>query len=373
MKSSLFKAGVLAIALVTSLGVQSKAEGDIELKKNYTKEFSTESNSILEISNRYGKVEVKTWDRSAVKIDVVVIVKANSKSKADDKLSEIKIKLEKNGSSIIGVTDLNDSNTSWWKGWFSFGDDISFEINYNVFMPATLPSIIENKYGNIYLPDLKSKTSINLKYGNLEAGNIDNDLLMDLSYGKATAGNVKNFSGTISYSDYRCTSAGVVILTSKYSKVYLDNVTTLTSSSKYDTYKIGKAGSFTLTGGYDDIQITSVSSANLQVKYTGVDISSLSSTLTSDISYGSLKIENLKTTFKSININTTYAPIKIYGSVPSKVDVSGKYFSADLGSDFITKNKEVQGNSKDIKGFKMSENTSSTISITSKYGDVIIR
>jgi hypothetical protein len=166
---------------------------------------------------------------------------------------------------------------------------------------------------------------------------------------------------------------GVVILTTKYSKVNLDNVSTLTASSKYDGYKLGSAGTVTLTGSYDDVQIQSVNTATLTTKYTGIDIASLSNTLTAEIGYGSLKIENLKTTLKNITVNSSYAPIKIYGTVPAKVDISGKYFDADLGSDFISKSNVKDGSSKTIKGFKISEKASAEIKIKTSYGDVTIR
>jgi hypothetical protein len=346
---------------------------DFELKKNFMKEFTSDRSTVLELSNRYGKIDIKTWDKSSVKIDVTVIIKASSKSKAEDKMEQISINLAKNGSNIVGVTEIGNKEKSWWSGWTDFGNNTKMEINYEVFMPADMTSIIENKYGNVYLPDLKGKTSINLKYGNLQARDISNDLLMDISYGKATVGIVKNLSGTLSYSDYRGTAAGVVILTTKYSKVNLDNVSTLTASSKYDGYKLGSAGTVTLTGSYDDVQIQSVNTATLTTKYTGIDIASLSNTLTAEIGYGSLKIENLKTTLKNITVNSSYAPIKIYGTVPAKVDISGKYFDADLGSDFISKSNVKDGSSKTIKGFKISEKASAEIKIKTSYGDVTIR
>lgn len=359
------------------LGVSATAfaavDGDVEVKKAYNKQFSADKNTVVELSNRYGKININTWDKSEVKIDVTVIVKAGSKSKAEDKLNEISVGINKNGNNIVAVTEISSSNSSWWSGWWNGSNNVKIEINYEIFMPADLHSIIENKYGNIYLPNLKGKTSINLKYGNLQARDITNDLLMDIAYGKATVGEVNNLSGNLSYSDYRGTSAGVVILTTKYSKVHLDNAKTFTSSSKYDSYRLGTVNTLTLTGAYDDIQIGSMGTGTLNTKYSGIDISSLSSVLTSDISYGSLTIENLKTSFKSITVNTSYAPVKIYGVVPAKVEVEGKYFDADLGADFIQKHKVSEGSSKVIKGYKISDKTGAVINITSKYGDVIIR
>ncbi|MBL0024710.1 MAG: hypothetical protein IPO98_06645 [Saprospiraceae bacterium] len=373
MKTFHFKSWIILILTCGYIPLIASNSSDYELKKNYTKEFTADNNTVLELSNRYGKIDIKTWDKAAVKIDANVIVKAGSKSKAEEKMEDISVRMEKNGNNVVAVTEIESQSQSWWSGWFSGSNNVKIEINYTVYMSAELRSIIENKYGNIYLPDLKGKTSINLKYGNLQARNIDNDLQMDISYGKANVGTVKSISGTFSYSDFYGTSAGVAILTTKYSKINLDNVNTLTATSKYDGYRIGTAGTITLSGSYDDVHAGSVNTATFNVKYTGLDISSLTSSLNADISYGSLKIENLKTSFSNITVNTSYAPFKIYGSVPSKVEISGKYFDTDLGSDFISVNNVKDGSRREIKGFKTSEKTSATISIKSSYGDIIIR
>ncbi|MGB4960472.1 MAG: hypothetical protein WBO36_13415, partial [Saprospiraceae bacterium] len=277
------------------------------------------------------------------------------------------------GNTVIGNTDISSTNTSWWTGWWNSSENVKMEIDYTIHMPADLHTIIENKYGNIYLPDLTGKTSINLKYGNLQAQDIANDLLMDLAYGKATVGSVKNLSGTFAYSDYRGTDGGNTVLTTKYSKVYLDNAKSVTASSKYDSYKLMNINSLTITGSYDDINIGTVATVNLTTKYTGIVINSLSSALTAEVSYGSLMIENLKTSFKKMIVNTSYAPVKIYGSVPATVEVEGKYFDAQLGADFVSKHKEVNGSNKSYKGYKGSDKTGASIIISSRYGDVIIK
>lgn len=74
-----------------------------------------------------------------------------------------------------------------------------------------------------------------------------------------------------------------------------------------------------------------------------------------------------------MTINTSYAPIKVYGTVPCKVEVSGKYFDANLGSDFISQQKHIDNNSKTFKGYKGSDRTGASINVVSKYGDVVIK
>jgi hypothetical protein len=346
---------------------------DHELKKYYTKEYTVNDGDKVSINNRYGKIEVKTWAKQSVKIDVHVIVKASTKSKAEEKHEEIKIYMDKTGNKVSGRTEIESSNQSWWSSWWNNDTNVKLEINYTVFMPDDLDSFLENKYGNIYLPDLKAKTNIVLKYGNLQASNMNDDCILELGYGKATFGTLKNLTATIAYSDITCTSGDAMVITSKYSKVQADQLKKLISTSKYDTYKVRTLEQLTMTGAYNDIEIGSVYNATVTLKYTGLDIDNLGGSMTADLSYGSMTIQALKNSFKKMVVSSSYAPVKIYGSVPSKIDISGKYFDASLGSDFTATKRDVDGSSKFIQGYKGSERTGASITISTSYGDVMIK
>lgn len=374
LKKYPFKTILLVFFSICWFGVfASKSTERIELNKRVTKEFASNISTTLDVNNVYGKVTLKTWNRSFVHIDALVTVKASSKSTAQEKLDEISIILKQSGNNISALTEIASSNSSWWSSWWSGSSNVNIEINYTIQLPENLKINLENKYGNIYLPDYKGKTSIILKYGNLEGKNIENDLMLELSYGKATMGSVDNIVGDIAYSDYRGINSNSAKITSKYSKVYLDDVSSMTSTSKYDQYKLGDVGTLTMTGAYDDLEVSSLSSGTVNVKYSGVEILSLSNSLNMDISYGSLVVSNLKTSFKTMNINTSYAPIKLHGMVATKVVVNGKYCDVNTGADFIQKTRSSQGSSISLIGYKISERTNAQINITSKYGDVIMK
>ena len=46
------------------------AEGWGEYNKTVKKEFAISSNGTVYLANKYGKVDVKTWDRNRVKLDI---------------------------------------------------------------------------------------------------------------------------------------------------------------------------------------------------------------------------------------------------------------------------------------------------------------
>lgn len=375
MKTLIFLSNLIIFIAIS--GVQAIANPDsstnTELKKTVVKEFPANASTKLEVSNKYGKIETSVWDKASIKIVGTIITRAGKKSTAQDKLDMISIDISQSGNVISANTTIDSKSSGWWSGWFSGMNNAEMEINYLIHMPDYIDLNFENKYGNIYLSDLKSRVKINLKYGNIEANNIDNDFTVNLAYSKATAGTVKDLTANLAYSDYRGVQAGKVNVTSKYSKFYLDQGGDITSDSKYDTYKLGTILSLINSGAYDDLKIKSVNSADIQTKYSGVEILSLGNNLNMDISYGSLLIDDLKTSCKSIDIKTKYAPVKIYGMIPSKVEIDGKYFEAKLGSDFIEKTRIDDKQYKQIKGFKISEKGNTMIRIVTSYGDVYMK
>ncbi len=345
-----------------------------ELIKKVSKEYNSSKNSTLNINNRYGKVELITWDKSSVKIDVEIIIKANNKSIAEDRLSDIFIDLSQSGTTIKGVTSIESRNTSWWSAWWENSDkNTQIEINYTVRTPSYITFDLSNKYGNIYLPHLSGKTTINLKYGNLEAKDIQNNVLLNLSYGKATMGSMEQLQADLAYSSLRCFNVGDCILTTKYSKIHMDDVENLTANSKYDGYKMGYVNTLKMDGAYNDLKVTTAQNASLSLKYTGVYIENQGKKLNADIAYGSLTVDNLLPEFRSMNINSRYGPIKINSFVPTKVNLSGKYCSIKTGSNFIKTSKEESGSSIHVIGHKIKSTAQAAITITSSYGDILLK
>ena len=76
-----FSARLLLLALLVSVAHIGVAA---EFTKTIKKEFDITSDGTTSITNKYGKVEIKTWDRNRVKVDVTIVVKASSESKAQE-------------------------------------------------------------------------------------------------------------------------------------------------------------------------------------------------------------------------------------------------------------------------------------------------
>jgi hypothetical protein len=367
MKSYPYKYLMMLLLLYSNLTAFATRAAKIELRKNLSKEYAVNNYSQLEISNRYGLVQLKTWDKNQVKIDVAIIVKSTDKDYAQKKMEEIKVDLRKEGNSIIGITEIHSTN-KWNIGIFN-NPKLEFDINYTIMLPAYLQSIIENKYGNIELPELNNLTSISLSYGNLIACNINAPLRLNMAYSNGTVGNTKELTGSLSYSNLVSQNTATFNIDSKYSNINMGDCESSVLSSKYDHYVMGDVDKLVFDGKYTDLNCDQSMDVTITSQYGEISIGGVSQKLTSTLSYGGLVINTLSPSAKSVTVTTRYAPIVIKNCTSASLDISGSYYSADLGDDFVHSGQKVKN--KHV-GYKGNKSSATSIVITTSYGDVSI-
>ena len=79
---------LLAGLLVTGLQAKNHYQ---EFTKTIKKEFDITRDGTTNIKNKYGKVDIKTWDKNRVKIDVRIVVNARSEKSAQEVFDRIDI------------------------------------------------------------------------------------------------------------------------------------------------------------------------------------------------------------------------------------------------------------------------------------------
>ena len=291
--------------------------------KTYSKTYTVDAGTKLDINNRYGKVTVNTWNKNEFKVDVQIQVTAD---KADDTrkfIDRISINDSKQGQVVSFktniATDVFGSSTSSRK----------IEINYVVYMPAQNALDITNKYGNVELPDLDGKLVINCAYGSLQAKSLSNP-----------ANQIK-----VSYGDARIGSLKATDLDISYGSLVLGSVDKLNADVKYSSAKIGKI----------------TTSGILNVKYgTGVQIS------------------NLDDNMKNLSVISKYSNIKLglNDDEDADFDVTVHYGSFNYGNHpvNISKTENSEGKqfnpTKTFKGRVGKGNVAKVININSSYSSV---
>jgi len=358
MKTLIFKqkAGVLLVALTVTMGILAQ---EVPFTKEIKKEFAVNSNTRLEVLNKYGDVDIISRNDAFLSIDVMIKVNVRDQQRADDLLRMIQINISQEGDLIKAETDIGEDFGRYFKGFHS--DNGGLEINYKVSMPKTVPVNLSNKYGNVFIDELTSTSTIDVKYGKLTANKILHDskeplTKVYLSYSNGTIQETRWIELDIKYSKISLTECKALAIVSKYSKVYVTRASSIVSESKYDTYEIGKLNNFVTTTAYGHFSINSLS-GKLQV----------------DSKYSDGLVDQISAGFEGIKINNSYGTYKL-GIDPAasyKLNGYSKYCNIVYPENNAKVNRFNENNEMKVDGvIGIAQNAKAEVSVTSHYGNI---
>lgn len=315
--------------------------------KEYHEKWPVNSVQTLDISNRFGNVNVTHKGGSDVTVDVVVTVESSNERRAADLLEQITVSFSKTGSRVYAETHLSRG----------FRTNLQFSIDYEVNIPPDKNLNITNKYGNTFVNELKANGSFDIQYGNFNANLLnapsDGKLELNLAYGKGGIENAGNMTVTVQYSTLNFGSFNDLNLNSKYNVINLDKANSVVADSKYDTFNFGKVGS--LSAG---------------TKYTQIRIDELSESLKIDAGYGGIKVGKVDSGFESISITNSYGQISLgLGNASYSLDASCNYCGISYPESSFTGDRISENQFRKVKG-KVGNGSGGTVFVESRYGQI---
>jgi hypothetical protein len=315
-------------------------------KKKFTKQieknFPISAKGEVVLINKYGNIDVLTWNKNEVQISIEIVVNATNQSVADDVFETISVNFEDSRDRVFAETLIESKESYWWNWGNSLKSD--FQINYKVHMPISCSADFSNKYGDLDIMDLENDAKINVKYGNLTMGDLAGTLDLYLGYGKAYSGILENVRAEIKYSKYRCESLRDFTADTKYSGIVINNGQKIITNSKYDNYNLGTIQEFINEGKYDNLIIESCEDVTIETKYSDLKIEKLIRSLSAEINYGGIKVKELKQNFDNIYIESNYAGVDIYTE-------EGTGFQLNLNSKYVeVKIPDTKGMDEDVDG-----------------------
>ena len=348
---------IIALLIIPSIGYATdKGKGKYEKSKTIKKEYVVNSDALLRINNRYGNIDITSWDKNEVVIEVKVTVSGNNEEKVIKRLSMIDVEFDASQNEVSAKTVIEKSSSSWSWSWGK-KSNVHYQINYTIKMPVTNNARLNNDYGNIYLNELKGDASINCDYGKISIGDLystNNKINIDYC-SSSTVGLMNGGSINADYSKFTVEEAGDIRLNADYTTSVFEKLNDINYNCDYGSLKVNNASSVVGDGDY----LT-----------TRLGVISKKVAITSD--YGSLRIEDLKEGFDSVTINGDYCGIKI-GTPDAPFNFVlklsyGSFKRGDNGYDFMK--QIVKSSSKYYEGYYKSKNSNSTITVDSDYGSV---
>jgi hypothetical protein len=346
----------LFIPIITFATINEKKQ---EKKKIIKKEFNVNANAKVSIDNKYGNLNITTWDKNRVEIEVTITVKGDDLESVEDKLASIDINFKASSDFVMAKTNFEKVEKSWsfWKK----NSNLNYQINYLVKMPKSNSVNLNNDYGSIYLDYLTGQASINCDYGKISVGELTgNNNNIQLDYCNAsTIGFIKN--GNIN---------------ADYSKITIDKGEDLKVNADYSTLKFGTLGNINFNADYGAIHIDEADNINGNSDYVSMSFGTINKNLIMDAEYGSISIKKLAKGFENVEIEAQYTGVKI------AVD-AGAVFDFELDLQYAAFNDEndkmefyqkiVKTTKKYYKGKFGKGTATASLKIKSQYGGISIK
>ncbi|MEM6734726.1 MAG: hypothetical protein AAGC64_01740 [Bacteroidota bacterium] len=273
---------LLFVVAVQSLFGQFRQERDLN------RSFLTSENGKVEIINKYGEVIVQTWDSDSVRFDVLIRAEGKNSDVVNKSMDRVDVRFRKVGSVISAVTEVS-------KGRGIFGSVLSemegvignnkLKIDYEIWMPKGILLSVENKFGDVYLSDLKSKVDLDISHGDIKAGNFDDFLNIKHSFGNASFGKVNQ-----------------AIVTLRGSEIDFEEAKSLSFESGSSEILVNKVSKIQFNSRNDKIRLLDANEIRCKGSFTNITIDRIRGSSRLDFSYGDIYLNRIDKHFDSIDI-----------------------------------------------------------------------
>ncbi len=333
----------------------TEKKGKYTKSKVIDKTFNVTKEATLNVSNKYGNIDIVTWNENKIAVTVKITTNGDEEDKVQKRLEEITVEFDSNSTYVSAKTMIEKSSASW--NLWGKDNNVNMEINYQIKMPLTNNVNLTNDYGGINLNKLEGSATINCDYGKINIGellNVSNSIHIDYT-NNSTISYIKGGTVNADYSTLRIDKSDNINLKADYSHLAFGTINRLNYSCDYGSLKIENAKN--ISGASD---------------YMNLTIEKLLGSGVFNLDYGSLKIEELGQHLNELNLKSSYTHVKLGLHPNASFDITAalSYCGFKYG-DHFTFNKEIEkSTSKYYEGYYNSPDSGAQISIKSSYGSI---
>lgn len=367
MKKLKCKLGLLLLVL---LWMSSSAMAK-EFTQAVKKSSKISKHGIVDLSNTRGKIDVQTWNKNEVSIDVLITVNARNQSDANDVFERIRILFNNYGNTVSAETQIQEMSKRNWNYVRS-----EYTVDYVVYMPKTCNLTLFNKFGDALISELEGTASLTVQHGNIRLKTVENQLKLDLKYGNCTVAEAADSDITMSHGNIRLKKANNINFFTSYSKINVDEAGDIKSQSINDTYKLGIVKEFRNIGRYDNIEITKVENIIVVSKFSDFDIAMIQKSGDFDMTHGSVIVDEVAQGFSEILMvgERTDFQLEVAKGSDYKVDATARYANLKFPERSKVTCQDDKGDMCKVEFYVGKKvNPYSYIKARVKYGDVSVK
>jgi len=223
--------------------------------KSLERAYAVDQGCYVEVVNKYGDIDINTWDEDSVKIEVSIKTISEKLGWREEMMSILDVEFTRTSGFVIAETVWKDDAGFWRKSAYNVSKQLSanrIEVDYVVYLPKRMPLEIRNQFGNVFMRDFDGELDVELRHGDFRARDLSNVRNLEVRYGRVKVNKIEKGQieiGSGSSLDLRY--GGDILLTSASSEVEIGEVKQLNVDSKHDDFFIDDAlsinGSFSLS------------------------------------------------------------------------------------------------------------------------------
>ena len=331
MKTILNKSGILIVLTGLFFLIGMAANAQFSETREFVKRFKIQPETRIDITNKYGRIEVNTWEKDSVVISFKMVINEKKPDKLKKTLDNLDFDISNSQHYLIVKTQVDKYRSQLESEFLKFKETIlqtngSIRIDMVVWLPDNRELRLENKFGDIILGDYKGEIQINISNGKLKAGDLPKRTNLDLSFADATIGNLPNATIISNYSDINLKNSGAVRFESKSSTIEIQNSEELNIDSHRDKYRIRLADKIEAAGSFSHFMVNELKGkANFRM------------------SFGSLDMEKIVSSFSNIYVEGRSTDVNLYFNPEAKFnfEITETKTSLNLGRELKVEDKEV--------------------------------
>lgn len=351
--------------------VIANSEAKKQLIKEIHESFDVNSDALLGVQNKFGDINITTWDQNTIDVDILIKVKSSNGSKGQTFLDGVVVDISSSRSKVgMKTTYPDQENSSWWDSWWSNGNNIDFEVHYTIKAPKGISTKLYNKYGTISQSSIGGSSDVVNKYGDIFFDNIGGDVSLNLGYGKAKITRAKNVNVEIKNSTLSIFECQDINIVSKYSDFIIGTCDNMSIDSKYDEFIIESAGRIENNGKYDNFKIGEAESLIIETKNTTVAIKKLNRICETETKYGSVNIKSTGPNLELVSLESKYTEYNIGIASDFRLKFLGEHSDLSIDGPYEKDEYIKDGSDLDVKAFRGSKNANLKISAELKYGSL---
>jgi hypothetical protein len=272
MKNKYWKS---VIALLTVLFVLSglTVNAQFSESREFVKRFRIQPETRIDITNKYGRIELNTWKKDSVVIWFKMEINEKKPDKLKKTLDNLDFDINNSQHYLIVKTQVDKYRSQIESELLKFKETMlqnngSVKIDLVVWLPDNHELRLENKFGDIIMGDYLGETQINLSNGKLKAGELPGRANLTLSFADATISDLPVASIMSNYSDITLKNSGTLRIESKSSTIEIQNSENLNIDSRRDKYRIRLADKLDAAGNFSHFMVNELKGkANIRTSY----------------------------------------------------------------------------------------------------------